>query len=136
MMSRKKIQFDTCAYKTHGMSEGYAFQHRVAKWNSIAAGKHRRSTNTWAEKLSKAEITSGEVMLEETLLQGGLIRRTYTHVTPIVEVEAEAEVQVVATVKRQVKRRRKQKDSNASKWRRLTAMRSEMDRLAMEWSGP
>jgi hypothetical protein len=134
-MSRKKIQFDTCAYKTHGMSDGYAFQHRIAKWNSIAAGKRKRATNRWADKLSKAELASGEVMLEETLLQGGLIRRTYTHIAPVIQTEADTEVQAVATVKRQVKRQRKRQDTVANKWKRLTAMRSEMDRLYGDYGG-
>lgn len=128
-MSRKKIGFDTSSWKT---------TNRVAAWNRVQAGRTRRSINAWADKLSRAELTAGTVTLEEVQLESGLLRRIYTHVAPLVEVEAEAievaATTVTTTVTEQVtkptpKRRRKRKETTPEKWRRLSAMRTEMDRL-------
>lgn len=177
-MAKPKFTFDTVQYgdahsggygrtvdpANPGLDSAYAFGVRVAKWNRRAASNSLRSTKAWADRLVKAELAAGQIMLEEVESETfpGKIKRIYTRAEVKTCTTTAPEKQTSGSTSRptaeitstsaapspsgRATRRRKDSARRASpqrkrgrrsrieKWKRLSAMRTEIDRLKEEYA--
>ena len=118
----------------------YEFGIRVARWNKRAASNSLRSTKAWAKRLSDAEIAAGQIVFSEMESETfpGLVKRVYKRVDaakPEPKPEVAPKVEAAKPKKqRKAAKPRKQSATRVDRWRRLSVMRTELDRLKQEFA--